>query len=291
MPLKKPKPADCDLCYKRIVEGKEKALNCEGGCGLWFHRYCVGVSVSHFKELSSSPDQFVCYICYQRSQLVLTKQLQSEVAHLKGEINKLSEQITKLSTASSERPTAASQPSTNNTSADNNVPTYAAASLKQINNSVNPTTITCMHAQLSNKAPGASTKHSNTVNKKFNVVMYCLNECPKGSPIYEHISKDTNLVCKAVKSICPNMSDYDISDCSRIGKYSEQRTRPLILKFAGSCDVATVLSNRHKNLISKSYFPNVYYVKPFMPVAERKTESECCNKILHATSPILCGIT
>ena len=66
------------------------------------------------------------------------------------------------------------------------------------------------------------------------------------------------------------MNDYAISDCSRIGKYSELRARPLFVKFARSCDVATVLSNRHK--MSKVDHPNVF-IKPFMTTAERKVES------------------
>ena len=61
-----------------------------------------------------------------------------------------------------------------------------------------------------------------------------------------------------------------ICDCSRIGSYSEARTRPLIVKFARSYDVATVLSNRFR--ISKSEHPNVY-IKPFMSTIERKIES------------------
>jgi hypothetical protein len=103
MSPKKPKPATCDLCCKQIQEGKEEALHCEGGCGLWFHRYCAGVSVSLFKELAGSPEPFLCYICYQRSQLAVTKELRNEVAHLKSEITKLSEQLTiaKLSCAGS----------------------------------------------------------------------------------------------------------------------------------------------------------------------------------------------
>ena len=99
MPPKKPKPASCDLCCKHIQEGKEEALHCEGGCGLWFHRYCAGVSISLFKELAHSPEPFLCYICYQRSQLTVTNELRNEVAHLKSEITKLSEQLAKLSTA------------------------------------------------------------------------------------------------------------------------------------------------------------------------------------------------
>ena len=46
---------DCDLCCKHIVEGREEALQCEGGCGLRFHRYCAGVSTSYFQELANSP--------------------------------------------------------------------------------------------------------------------------------------------------------------------------------------------------------------------------------------------
>ena len=100
--------------------------------------------------------------------------------------------------------------------------------------------------------------------------MYGLSECPKGSPRHERISYDANLACKIIKSICPDISDYAICDCSRIGPYSEPRTRPLIVKFARSYDVAIVLSNRHR--IPKSEHPNVY-IKPFMSIAERKTES------------------
>jgi len=33
----------CDLCLAAVTEDKEDALQCEGTCQLWFHRYCVGV--------------------------------------------------------------------------------------------------------------------------------------------------------------------------------------------------------------------------------------------------------
>ena len=268
MPPKKSKPTDCDLCCKHIVEGKEEALQCEGGCNLWFHRYCAGVSASYFAELSNSPEPFVCYACYQRSQLAATKQLQSEVAHLKGEITKLSEQLATLTTASLSEATV-SQPLSTDTNKSvnciNNGPTYAST-LKQAGNSANsPTSIT--HAQSS-----ASLKRNNVnpVDKKFNIVLYGACECPKGSPRHERVSHDTNLACKIIKSICPDMNGYAICDCSRIGKYSEPRSRPLCVKFARSCDVAAVLSNRYK--LSKIDHPNIF-LKPFMTTAERKVES------------------
>ena len=265
MPPKKAKPATCDLCCEHIKEGKEEALHCEGGCGLWFHRYCAGVSSSLFKELAGSPEPFLCYICYQRSQHTLTKELKNEVAHLKSEITKLSKQLAKLSTAGSAKDsTTVSQPANNNSqstlSTSSNDPSYAAT-LEVVNQSA--TTSTRI-----NRVPQASNKGS--LDKKFNVVMYGLGESPKGSPRHERISYDVNLACKIIKSICPNISDYAICDCSRIGPYSEPRTRPLIVKFSRSYDVASVLSNRHR--LPKSEHPNVY-IKSFMSFTERKIES------------------
>ena len=270
MPPKKHKAADCDLCCKRIVEGKDEALHCDGGCGLWFHRYCAGVSASHFKDLSNSPEPFVCYFCYQRSQLAVTKHLRDEVTRLNSEINKLSERLAKLSSSPEVRFAApVSQLPTINKSNDASAPTHAAT-LKQASNH---TTSNPSHAQSFNRE-SSDTKHSSrfvsSADKKFNIVVYGLCECPKGSPRHERMSYDTDLASKTIQSICPRLSEYAIRDCSRIGKYSEERARPLIIKFARSCDAATVLANRHK--ISKSDHPNVF-LKPFMTVAERKTES------------------
>ena len=88
---------DCDLCCKHIVEGREEALQCEGGCGLWFHRYCAGVSTSYFQELANSPAPFVCFSCYQRLQKAITSQLQDEVARLKAEIDSLRDKLNEMS--------------------------------------------------------------------------------------------------------------------------------------------------------------------------------------------------
>ena len=268
-PKRSAKPVDCDLCCKRILDGKEEALHCEGGCRLWFHCYCAGVSTSLFKELCNSPEPFLCYVCYQRSQLAITKELRNEVANLKSEIVKLSEQLASLSTAGStkERDTV-SQPHNNYISSSNQALTYAAT-LKQDIHAATPSSATLTPAQAASRESRESPKNS-TRDKKFNVVMYGLSECTKGSPRHERISYDNNLAYKIIKSICPDISEYAICDCIRIGKYSEPRKRPLIVKFVRSCDVAIVLSNRHK--LSNSELPKVS-LKPFMSIAEQKTES------------------
>ena len=96
---------DCGVCCKHILEGREEALQCEGGCGLWFHRYCAGVPKAHFDELSNSPAPFICLICYQRFQKVVTNQLQNEIASLKAEIDNLHNKISTEQKAEKKVPT------------------------------------------------------------------------------------------------------------------------------------------------------------------------------------------
>ena len=92
----------------------------------------------------------MCYACYQRSQLAVTKQLQSEVAHLKGKIIKLSEQLARLTTASLAGEATVSQPLSNTNKSVNSVsngPTYTST-LKPAGNSANsPNSVT--HVQSS----------------------------------------------------------------------------------------------------------------------------------------------
>ena len=63
----------CSLCCERIRDGKQQAIFCEGKCG-WMHRYCAGVSVAKFEELSLETESssslhalkpFLCLYCEQ----------------------------------------------------------------------------------------------------------------------------------------------------------------------------------------------------------------------------------
>ncbi len=83
----------CDLCLAAIVNNKDDALQCEGSCQLWFHRYCAGVSLSHFKSLANSSKPFVCLHCSQEHHQVVVNELKSEVASLKAEVAELREGV------------------------------------------------------------------------------------------------------------------------------------------------------------------------------------------------------
>ena len=106
-----------------------------------------------------------------------------------------------------------------------------------------------------NASPRRSTVQSVTgrhIDRKFNIVVYGLQECPNGSPRHVRISKDMDSVYGAIQSLCPNLSDQSICDCSRLGKYSVTRSRP---ELARSCDVSLILSSRDKLSCKSIQFP------------------------------------
>ncbi len=89
-PKKAVKPTEkCDLCAAAIVDGKEDALQCEGTCRQWYHRYCAGVSTTHFKQLAHSATPFVCFACSQAVQQATVGQLHAELTALKTEVCEL----------------------------------------------------------------------------------------------------------------------------------------------------------------------------------------------------------
>ena len=62
--------------------------------------------------------------------------------------------------------------------------------------------------------------------------------------------------------------DSSVSDCFRLGKFNDDKTRPILIKLTRSADVVSVLSNRHK----LSSFPGIR-LKPDLSPEERKRES------------------
>ena len=81
----------CSLCCEKIVEGKQQAIYCEGKCG-WMHRYCAGLSVPKFEEISViSSSSFMCSYC---ERTVEVNALKLEIETLKIELAQLREAIT-----------------------------------------------------------------------------------------------------------------------------------------------------------------------------------------------------
>ena len=84
----------CSLCCEKIVEGKQQAIYCEGKCG-WMHRYCAGLSVPKFEDISVlSSSSFLCSYCDQHTRTAEVNALKWEIETLKTELAQLRESIT-----------------------------------------------------------------------------------------------------------------------------------------------------------------------------------------------------
>ena len=82
----------CAVCTQVIVDGKDEALFCEGACGAWFHRYCAGVPLAYFQQLSLSSKPYICVCCFQTSY-------NEELLGLKSTVKTLQEEIVQLRSA------------------------------------------------------------------------------------------------------------------------------------------------------------------------------------------------
>jgi len=80
------KAEECAVCCQKVTEGEGEALFCEGKCQKWLHRYCAGVSVAQFQDLSTASAPFLCVMCYQQSHGVALEELRATVTALTSEL-------------------------------------------------------------------------------------------------------------------------------------------------------------------------------------------------------------
>ena len=55
--------------------------------------------------------------------------------------------------------------------------------------------------------------------RKFNVVIYGIKECQKGTPRHVRTTNVTNSAGDIIQDICPNISNQGIHDTVRLGSY------------------------------------------------------------------------
>ena len=104
--------------------------------------------------------------------------------------------------------------------------------------------------------------------KKFNVVIYGISECPNGTSRSERLNQDLSDVVSVLSKVSSSIEPQAIKDCFRLGKFNPQRSkpRPILVKFIRIADVHCILSN--KRLLSSPIF-----IKPDMTAEERHRES------------------
>ena len=105
-------------------------------------------------------------------------------------------------------------------------------------------------------------------DKKFNVVLYGVDECPSGTSKVDRFESDLASVVSVLSTIDSNIQYQSIKDCYRLSKFSLQgtRPRPILIKLIRISDVSKILSK--KGLLSRPHS-----IKPDMSREQRLLES------------------
>ena len=210
----------CPLCDEPIIEPGEDtegqdAIYCEGQCKTWLHRKCAALPKQVFDQIGESDEPFHCCHCLLLNQ-------KDEINVLKALVESLNTKILQL---------------TNQTNTVDN-PTEDG----QINNS-EPTD----HTESRPSVPKDNIpKNTISSDRKYNLVVYGIKECPGGTSRSECSKHDVNEALSIFSKLDNDIQPFSIRDCLRLGKYKKdlQRPRPILVKMNRVMDVSSILSKR-----------------------------------------------
>ena len=237
----------CPICEEIVKEpsddGKDpgdEALFCEGKCEAWYHRKCVGLSRCAYNSASESDNPFYCLFCLQLFY-------NNIIADLKDQISTLNLKLNQSPSA------AVDQPPVNPTPSSNPSPAVKAATPSSDTNSAPPSLV-------------VATKHDSA--RKFNVVLFGVDECSKGTKKMEREKLDLNHATEVLTDLDNTVQPHSIRDTIRLGKYnpSSGRPRPLLVTLNRSSDVNSILSKR-------SQLKSPFVIKPDLSRDARVTKS------------------
>jgi len=234
--------ADCLICEEPIVEQSEnctgdEALFCEGSCQGWIHRKCAGVTRPAFDKLGESDTPYFCSHCTLVNQNKEINNLANIIKDLNTSIMSLTETISSLQSNITKQSNQVQQPST----------------------SVSPPTA----------SPRLVSSNSFTSSdRKFNVVVYGITECPANTNKQSRTQADLATFTTTLKEKKVMIESDSIKDLHRLGKYNSgnAKPRPLLVKFLRSADAIQVLSNQ-------ALFKYPINIKPDLSPEELATES------------------
>ena len=246
----------CPICDDPVEDSSDSnnghdAVYCEGICKGWLHRRCAGLSKAAFSAVCQSDDQFLCPHCslhaHRQEQVTLKKEIES----LRNDVDSLKLLLKQSSNQS--RPNTQPVDSKTETGPQSITTSYANITASNI-----PKTT------LSSK----SIEHSQS-NRKFNIVIFGVKECPTGSLKSSHLAHDSGEVMAILSRLDASIQPSAIKDLFRLGKFKSdnQRPRPILVQFLRSCDVVNILSKTY--LLSRPLL-----IKPDMSPQERDRNSK-----------------
>ena len=280
-PKRKNPPAKevCCVCCQVITIGKDDALFCSGNCQQWLHRYCasvsvkclalsvskclalsvssVSVSVKCFKDIKEKDAPFLCFCCNEGKSQREIATLKNAVELLKLEISTLKDS---LSAAHLKSHHQESQPQRS----------YATAASSGESSSVSTVQASHVAASGTHSKPEMTTPAQTLYHhdRKFNVIVYGIDECPKGTPKHARSESDLRSVISVLSKVDNSVESQSIRDVYRLGRYNSNPThpRPILVKFIRAADVSSILSK-------KGSLSHPLVVKPDLSPEERRRDS------------------
>ena len=192
--------ADCLICEEPILEADDhcigdEAVFCEGHCQGWLHRKCAEVTHPTFDRLGDSDAVYLCSYCMLGSQRNELFKLSNIIIVLNSAITSLTGTIKSLQSAVTNQPSMTTD--TNNISQSE--PT--ASKVNKVEDQVQG-------------------------DHKYNVVVYGVNECGKGTPRLERLKHDVDKVTQIVTKGENSISPLSLRDLFRLGKYHDSTSKP-----------------------------------------------------------------
>ena len=107
--------------------------------------------------------------------------------------------------------------------------------------------------------------------RRFNLVLYGVQESPEGTNRYNRVRNDRRRAVKILNKVDPSITNDSIRGCFRMREYqlkAPKRTRPLLVVFSQAEDVCLILQR-----LSPDVLPSGIAIKPHMSATEMKVES------------------
>ena len=146
------------------------------------------------------------------------------------------------------------------------------------------------------RGPGSSTRRSSSSQdepkerspqtRKSNIIAYGVAECAKGTQWFERCKQDLSSITSLLEKIDPQMPQYVIKDCNRLGKFREDHTRPrpILVKPRRPADASCILANRQSldppfifksDLSPEARTINALLMKARWSLIQKGTERKC----------------
>ena len=140
------------------------------------------------------------------------------------------------------------------------------------------------YASVTKRPPPSSTSVQSTspmasspdYDRKFNLILQGIDECPPGTDLKTRLSQDVEKVSRALSSLVSSIDSTSIRDLLRLGKYdsSHTRPRPLLIKMVRATDVSAVLQN-------KSSLPRSIFIRPDLSKEARSRHKTLMSERKH----------